>query len=147
MPHVNEICLGCGNNTKNDRHRRLLQSEQSRHVITLWSYIFNLEVQNTERETSDRRAQSLVDAGGRMCRKCFTAYDKCTQMIVTLRKSIGNIADVIGNESESDNSDDGASLRPPAPKRVAFCCGPSTASPDVTVKTERNIYTYNVAMY
>ena len=68
-----------------------------------------------------------------MCRKCFTAYDRCTKQIGTLRASIAKVADVIDDGSESDNSENGAAMLPPLPKRVAVCLDPSTVSPDVTV--------------
>ena len=68
-----------------------------------------------------------------MCRKWFTSYDRATKQIGTLRASIAKVADVIDNGSESDNSENGAAMLPPLPKRVAVCLGPSTASPDVTV--------------
>ena len=57
---VNDHCFGCGANIQNDRHRRLLQSELSQHVIPLWTHIFNLELYKGERDQNDTRAMQLV---------------------------------------------------------------------------------------
>lgn len=111
-----------------DRHRRLLQSEVSQSVVPLWKHILNLEGQN---DTS--RASELVEVGARMCRKCFTAYERCTKQITSLRKSISKVVVLLNDNSESDDSDSSAETRPPPPKRLAIHVGPSNASPDVTV--------------
>ena len=75
----------------------------------------------------------LVDSGGKMCRKCFSDYDRCTKLISTLRKSLAKIGDFIDRDSSSD-SEGTAEMQPPALKRVATCVGLTSASPDVTVK-------------
>ena len=123
---VNEYCTGCGESVKNDRHRRLLQSEASQQVIPLWIHILNLEGQR-----EDTKARQLVEAGARMCRKCFTAYERCTKQISLLRNSISKVVAMFSDTPESDDSNSGA--RPPPPKRLAISVGPSKASPDVTV--------------
>lgn len=123
----NECCVGCGESVGYDRHRRLLQSEVSQHVVPLWKHILNLEGQN---HTS--RARKLVEAGARMGRKCFTAYERCTKQITSLRKSISKVVVLLNDNSESEDSDSSAETRPP-PKRLAIHVGPSNASPDVMV--------------
>ena len=57
---ANEYCVGCGEGIKNDRHRRLLQSEVSQHVIPLWMHILELEGKG------ETNAGQLVRAGERM---------------------------------------------------------------------------------
>ena len=103
-----------------------------KHLIMLYipllSHLVNLEM---ERDRNDVRAMQLVHSGAKMCRKCFTAYDRCTKQLSSLRASLGKLAQKIHNES--DNSENGAAMLIPPPKGVAVCFGPSTASPDVTV--------------
>lgn len=129
----NEYCVGCGESVRDDRHRRLLLSDATSHVIPLWTHIVHLEGKVTE-----GRAKKLVKAGARMCRKCFTAYERCTKLMSVLQKSIANVVSSMqGDSSESDESDDHCEppTQPPPPKRLAISAGPSNASPDVTVNT------------
>ena len=99
---VNEYCTGCGEGVKNDMHRRLLQSEASQQVMPLWIHILNLEGQR-----EDTKARQLVEAGVRMFRKCFTAYERCTKQISLLRNSISKVV-AFFNTPESDDSNSGA---------------------------------------
>ena len=125
---ANEYCVGCGEGIKNDRHRRLLQSEVSQHVIPLSMHMEG---------KGETNSGQLVRAGARMCRRCFSAYDRCTKQITLLRKSISKVLD---NGSESDNCNTGDPPLPPPPKRLAISVGPFTASPDVMVgKHEQHI--------
>ena len=100
-----------------------MQSEPSRHVIPLWSYIANLELYKGERDHNDTTAMQLIQSGSKMCRRCFNAYEKCTKLINSLRASIAkvHVADVIGKEAEPDNSKNAAAMLPPPPKRIAIC--------------------------
>ena len=122
-----EYCVGCGEGIKNDRHRILLQSEVSQHVIPLLLHILELEGKG------ETNSGQLVRAGARMCRRCFSAYDRYTKQITLLRKSISKVLETLDNGSESDNCNAGDPPLPPPPKRLAISVGPSTASPDVMV--------------
>ena len=120
-------CLGCGQNLEEVSYTRLLKSEASRHIIPLWTYILSQELQG-ERVIS---GINLVNRGGKICRTCFSAYDRCTKLMDTLRSSISQVAELLQDSCTVE--DPVIALEPPAPKRVAVCSEPCSASPAVLV--------------
>ena len=115
---VSVPCFGCGENLAEVSYKRLLKSQASCLVIPLWTYIFSKELQGGERE-KEISGINLVDRGGKMCRKCFSAYDRCTKLMETLRTIFSKAAELL-QDSCSGLENPTISLVPPAPKRVAI---------------------------
>lgn len=60
-----------------------MRSESSCHIVPLWMYLFSQVLQGEE--------MALVNGEGKMCMKCFSAYDRFTKQLQTLKKSLSNI--------------------------------------------------------
>ena len=83
-------------------------------------------------KVSAEEVESVVSAGGKMCRKCFNMYECCANIVMkSLKSNATRALEVLG--LSSDSMDD---LTTPAPKHVAVVAssvaGPS--SPDVQVR-------------
>ena len=70
--------------------------------------------------------------GGNMCRKCFSAYDRCTKQMETLKQSVSKAAEVL-REHLPQLEPNQVPPVPPAPKRVAVSVGSSSVSLEVSV--------------
>ena len=70
--------------------------------------------------------------GGKICRKCFSAYERCTKIMHALKHDVAKALDVIHANMSTEN----AFLAPPAPKKLAVSAGTSSSSPDVSVNTQ-----------
>ena len=64
-----------------------------------------------------------------MCRKCFSAYERCTKIMHTLKQDVAKVHDVTHANMSTDN----AFLTPPTPKKLAVSAGTSSSSPDVSI--------------
>ena len=65
---MSSFCLACGTSVESSKNNRVLKNSEG--SLFVWRYIFHvLEVpaEDTER---------IVSAGGKMCRKCFNAYER-----------------------------------------------------------------------
>ena len=78
-------CVGCGGDLiSRSTERRNLQSSASEHVATVWKALYSNTLWTRKGQGSDIDADVIVSGGedpargGRMCRKCFTAYAKVT---------------------------------------------------------------------
>ena len=67
--------VGCGGDlTSRSTDRRSLQRSASEHVATVWKALLENIV---DQEGSDTNIDvDEIVSGGRMCRKCFTAYER-----------------------------------------------------------------------
>ena len=123
-------CLGCGKNIGEDRGKRLLHSESSKHVVPLWSSLFGDELRSRGKNLD---VLGLVEhEGGRVCRRCFSALDRCTKLLDTVRAGITKAVDA--NEAVPTTSSS-SSLRigippPTFSVPVTTSCSPS---PEVMV--------------
>ena len=121
---MSAACLGCGRSLEDVSYRRKLQSEQSKHILPLWMDVFS--------EILQEGGTTLVNAGGNMCRKCFSAYERCTKQIENLKQSLSTSASVLRERiSQLENRE--VRVVAPAPKRLAVEVASSSASPEVSV--------------
>lgn len=90
-------CLGCGGDITEDRVRRLLQSEASKHVLPLWSSLFQdaLSSSGVNFDVLD-----LVRSGGKMCRQCFTALERCSRLVDDVKGRIQKAVHAVGSVSQ-----------------------------------------------
>ena len=127
-------CLACGKDIANERGRRLLQSESSRNVLPLWSSLFGEEVQGRGVEVD---VMDFVRSGGKVCRSCFVALEKCTKILEGAKDSMRKAVDVglnVGPGAQQQNSR--AFYIPPTfavPSTQPLAPQGPCPSPDVTV--------------
>ena len=91
------MCLGCGRDITKEKGNRLLRTTTSGHVVTvvpLWSSLMD-EEWRSRGIPSLGVAHSLVDRDGRMCRQCFTIFEKVSKLWVTLKNSISEAAIIL----------------------------------------------------
>lgn len=60
---------------------RLLQTEASHQVVPLWLTIFNEALEGRGR---DNDGTAIIRREGRMCRKYYAAYDRCSNILKVL---------------------------------------------------------------
>ena len=146
MASIAMICIGCGSDISDAKGKRCLSTEASQHVKPLWCTIFDEEL---ERRGIQAQGRSFVttEVAGRMCRRCFMCFDRCTKLIDSLKNCVGKAIEAFQCHDShlfSVNQSSRAigvpmvipsrsSFHPPPPKRVAV----DSRSPDVVV---RNMY-------
>ena len=135
-------CVGCGGDITNAKGKRTLCSEASQHVEPLWCQLFDEELR---RKGGDGDADDLVTIR-KMCRKCFTFFEKCTKSFNLLKENIVKAVEAFQRDNTADatvqSSTEAASAPPssisssyaypPAAKRLAVSVD-SSKSPDVVV--------------
>ena len=94
-------CLGCGSDISNrSADRRSLQSDAAEHIIPVWKSLLEDVVSQGESDV-DIDADSLVSGGGdptqcgKMCRKCFGAYDRYKSLQTLLTNNLRAVVDVV----------------------------------------------------
>ena len=140
-------CIGCAADiTNRPADRRSLQSADAlERVVPAWKSLLE-HLLNLGESDIDIDADSIVSGGGdpaqvgRICRKCFAAYDRYqalqTSLVSNLKKAIGAVAPSILNSSpkrprlESGASIPGTSTSMLQQQRAT---GSTSASPDVAV--------------
>ena len=76
-------CIGCGKDTTNlPADRRSLQSAASEHIVQTWKALLQHVVSQGELDID-----SLVSTG-KMCRKCFSAYDRYETFQISLLSNL-----------------------------------------------------------
>ena len=139
------ICIGCGSDISDAKGRRSLSTEASQHIKPLWCRIFDEEL---ERRGIQARANSFVtteitSAAGRICRRCFTCFERCIKLIDLLKNCVARAIEAFQRHeshlfvSQSPRSIEipiaipsQSSFHPPPSKRVAI----DSRSPDVVVR-------------
>ena len=93
-------CLGCGTNVTNKpADRRALQGSGSQQVVELWTTVCE-SLEDAERPSID--LNMLISGGGdptrsgRMCRKCFYAYERYLKLHDSLQENLKKALDVLG---------------------------------------------------
>ena len=101
VPTSPVYCLGCGSDiTNRPTDRRSLQSASSEHVVPVWKAFLEI-VLDGEESHADLDADTLISGGGdpskfgRMCRKCFNAYDKFQNLQTMLHCNLKKVIEVI----------------------------------------------------
>ena len=79
------LCLGCGEDLIDARVRRSLETDSCQHVVPLWSQLFNDELQSRE---MDALPSQLLRSGGKMCRRCFQTFERCTKLLDTVKSNV-----------------------------------------------------------
>ena len=96
-------CVGCGSNvTYKSSDRRSLQSANSQ-VITLWKALLD-HVLNQEELQVDLDVDELhsnVLQSGKMCRKCFSAFDRFTTLHNSLIDNMKKAIEIISSTLSS----------------------------------------------
>ena len=86
-PEVAIMCVACGSDISAAKGRRLLCTEASSEVKAFWIEIFDGEL--ARRGISPQGARLLTNGdSGRMCRRCFTVYDRCKKLLDSLKKDV-----------------------------------------------------------
>ena len=142
MVSITMICIGCGSDISNVKGKRLLSTEASQHVKPLWCKLFDdaLEQKGIQAQASP----FVTTIEGRMCRRCFTCFERCTKLMDSLRKDVDKAVEVFQHDHNYFSVDlnpqsqavgftistpSQSFSHPPAPKRVAV----DSQSPDVVV--------------
>lgn len=135
-------CVGCGSDsTSRSADRRSLQSAASEHVATAWRALLEDAVDQEESDIVDTLVSGGENPaqGGRMCRKCFKAYEHYQSLQKSLVSNLKKAIDVIVPttlsssakrlrvESSVSRSDIPTSVLPPQ------ASSSTSASPDVAV--------------
>ena len=115
-----DVCLGCGDELK-VKDRRVLGSDSSKHVLQVWRSFFEEKLEELGiREDVD--TDSLVKGSGdekkagKVCRKCFSAFERYEKLRRSIEKSIEDVLEAMVPD-----------LEVPSPKRQRE--GPPTSRP------------------
>ena len=89
------LCVGCGQDISNANGRRLLFTDTCRHVSIIWAPFFDEQLSQRgllpQASTSlDSRLQSGNSSLGRMCRRCFTAFERYGKMLSSIKETVAN---------------------------------------------------------
>ena len=131
-------CVGCGQDITNAKGKRNLCSEASRHVEPLWCQLF---VEELRRKGRNGEAPCDLVTIPKMCRKCFTFYEKYTKSLNLLKENIVNAVEALQLDNTADQPvaisappslSSSSCVYPPAAKRLAVSVD-SSRSPDVVV--------------
>ena len=123
---MSSFCLACGISVANSTNNRVLKRFEG--SLFVWRHICNSELKVPAEDT-----ERIVSAGGRICRKCFSGYERCATLIKSLKDNACSAMRVLGVCATLSTCD-----IPPAPKRAAVAtssshCAGTTSSPDVQV--------------
>ena len=96
-------CVGCGSDlTSRSTDRRSLKSSASEHVATVWKALLEHMV-DQEGSDTDIDVDEIV-SGGRMCRKCFTAYERYQtlekSLLSNLKKALGLLPSTLSSSTK-----------------------------------------------
>ena len=96
------ICLGCGKDIAGDKIKRVLRSSANRHVLPLWSCLFQ-EIVEECRLSMDGR--EMAARGGRLCSKCFSALQQLNRKIAAVKADMRKAMLAFGGSPQhSENS-------------------------------------------
>ena len=139
-------CAGCGEDITAFRVKRFLSSEISkdaRDVKLLWHSLFDKEL--VERGYEEQACNLVNGDTGKMCRRCFNSFIRCSKLLKSIRKDVSKAVKVfLDNGSLNSARTDalipnassfGSQPSTPAPKRCRLTIATSSDSecPDVVV--------------
>ena len=134
------ICIGCGIDISDAKGKRSLSTGASQHVKPLWCRIFDEELER--RGIQAQPSFFTTEIAGRICRRCFTCFDRCTKLIDSLKNGVGKAIEAFQRHDShlfcvnqtshaiGVSMEFRSSLHPPPPKRMAV----DSRSPDVVVR-------------
>ena len=85
-------CCGCGCHITGGKGNRLSKTEASQPVVPLWLRLFNEEL---EVRGKDKNRTGVIRREGRMCRKCYAGYDRCSNLLKTLKAAVVKAVDAL----------------------------------------------------
>lgn len=81
------LCLGCGEDLAHRAaDRRALQGLHAEGVVAAWKTVF--KTVRVDVEDSDMLCADTLLAGGKMCRSCFSGYERFSKLHKTLHDNI-----------------------------------------------------------
>ena len=87
------LCLGCGEDLANRAaDRRALQGPPAEEVVDAWKDVFEnvqVEVDKDERLCAD----TLLVGPGKMCRKCFSGYERFSKLHKMLHENVARVTE------------------------------------------------------
>ena len=138
------VCLACVNAilriATTAKGNRLLKTDASAKVVPLISKL--LEEEYLQREPNDVNTSvdevnvhSLIYNNGKMCRHCFTRYNRVTDLLDTLKGNVSNAVGVLSPNTRRCRADSAldASAMASTPKRPRLCVSLGPESPDTPV--------------
>ena len=133
------ICVGCGLDISNASGRRLLYTDACQHVYVLWAPLFDEQLNRSgllPRASTFLNPQPSNPSLGRMCRRCFTVFERYGKLLSSIKESVAKAIDQlmeanIVTDDEPENESAHTSSMPPVPKRLALST--NSSSPDVVV--------------
>ena len=88
-------CFGCGRNiTDRPADRRALDNPRSQQVVQLWKAFLegrDQPVEDADKASSGGDSQSSC----KMCRKCFSAYERYNKLYATIQENLRRAAEVL----------------------------------------------------
>jgi len=114
MATCTNSCLGCGNDIKDAKGNRLLNTKSSEHVLPVWKRVIEEEINRRGMVAEILKTETLTSTG-RMCRQCFSKYERISKLIDGLKSDIVSSVNTLLDCFEPQ--------QPPTPKR------PRLASP------------------
>lgn len=93
-------CFGCGI-TSRPADRRALDTPGSEHVVEVWKAFA---------EDEEEFEELLSESSAKMCRKCFSAYDRYSKLHDTIKENFKRAAEVLRRAPSSSGAQ-------PLPKR------------------------------
>jgi len=75
----------------NVKGNRLLRTDSSRHVVPLWTSL--MEEEYRARGKSD--VHLLIERDGKMCRQCFTTFERASKMLESISGSVAKAANIL----------------------------------------------------
>ena len=111
------LCVGCGQDISNANGRRLLYTDACRHISVIWAPFFDEQLNQRgllpQASTFlDSRLQSGNSSLGRMCRRCFTVFERYGKMLSSIMETVAKAIDqlmeaniVTSDEPENESAD------------------------------------------
>ena len=104
------FCVGCGSDlTNKSTDRRNLRSAVAEHVATIWKELLE-QIVDEEESNVDIDASKIISGdkeparGGRMCRKCFKAYEHYHALHKSLVSNLKKALDVLVSTTLSSSA-------------------------------------------
>lgn len=80
-------CVGCGDDIKNAKGNRLLNTKSSKHALSLWKEIIKEEINQQGTVTENLNIETLTTTGG-ICRHCSSKYERAAKLIDRIKSDI-----------------------------------------------------------
>lgn len=87
------FCFGCGVDiTHRSTDRRTITTNATAHVLAIWKSIVDDELAERQQRAD---LNSILAGGGKMCRKCYNAFDKFNKMKSNITSTLKKALDFI----------------------------------------------------